>query len=1423
MKKYISLFFLLSLILIFTLSCRRNVPTNQDNSDSDSNYNENSLGIIIKASGKDLLLFVQDRMKGKPLSNVNLEIDTRYEQVTTDENGMVLIKDIEKLRSFGRECEIIARWGDRKEGTLTFDIPTEQKLLEGYIYTDRPVYRPGQKVNFKSIIRTRTGDSLVYSPEENISVTIDDPDGKNIYSRDFETDKYGTISDSFTLSQNPALGDYIINCTTVMGVTATGTFQVQEYRKPEFEISVTPSKDHYVYGETITFNIDTKYYFGSPVSEKDFTYKVHRMPCSGNSMAENFLKSDEALPYREGKGVTDKYGRAAIVFKSDNTDAYYNVTVKMTDQSRREVTGTSGMMMTKNLFRMTVTPDRSVCKPKEKVNIKIDARDYKDKPVQNNVTLNIKSDVTEALQIQLKTDGNGSACYDFIPHKDGCYEVEVISEDQNKNQIKACENIYCYSGDSNYYWWKKLPDFHIIPDKKVYNTGDRARIFLVSPCENVKALLTVEREDIIEKKIIDFTNRTAMFEMDIKEKHSPNVYVTVSFFYKDNFYSQFKEISCPSKDKFLTVSIEPDREKYSPGDEAKISIKTIDKNNNPATSQVSMGLIDESLYALMHDPLQNIHKFFYDARENNVMTYQFNCVSYAMEETGATGGIDDMGVTAVTGEIDIGYMGETGVTGDVVATGEVWESPTGETCATGEAAPTGEVMATGDAGETALTGETTGGRVITGSKGEEGSNNVKPAFVRNFFPDTVYFNPSIITDEHGMAEITVPLPHSLTTWRATAKAVTEKTEVGENTRKIITSKNLLARLITPRFFTVRDETVITGIIHNYLNSDKTVRLKMETEGHIECSDKRELTLKIPAGGSRSVDWKIKVKIPGDCKIKLTALTDEESDAVELSVPVLPHGTIETVSASGFTNNKWEKEFFLSKKADESSAACVVILEKSIASSILSCLEYLTVYPYGCTEQTMDKFLPCVIVADTLRELRIKNEKLDKELPGMVKSGLSILYGYQHKDGGWGWWEHDKSHPYMTAYVVYGLIMAKKAGYEVDKHIVEKGIDWLEENYGKEHDLNTRAYMAFSIICSGGRCDDYLLDLYKNKDRINSYSKAVLAISLKEAGFQKEAEEMASLIEKTAEREEKSSCWSGRTGSHGWTDSKIETTSYCLKALLYIKRDSKLIAEAVRYITTHRNGNCWYSTKDTAAAVMAFTDYMRITGTFNSSQTIQSLKNFQADLYINGRKIKTVNFSYADAGEAGKKIEIPFGQGIIHGKNMVKIQVNGPGGLYYSCYLTYYTEEEHLTGKNSGFKIDRHYYLFNNGNKEEIKKDGTGALTVKSQDIILEELNITGKSDYEYFIIEDPKPSGCEYELTEADYHKTGDWYSHREFRDEKCACFATHYSKGSKKITYKLRAETPGIFHVMPARAGLMYGEGIEGSSDELILKISEK
>ena len=274
--------------------------------------------------------------------------------------------------------------------------------------------------------------------------------------------------------------------------------------------------------------------------------------------------------------------------------------------------------------------------------------------------------------------------------------------------------------------------------------------------------------------------------------------------------------------------------------------------------------------------------------------------------------------------------------------------------------------------------------------------------------------------------------------------------------------------------------------------------------------------------------------------------------------VVPHGLRRTTgNAMTLSQNDADQAFNLDVpgRADTTARALRIEVSPSIAGALLGALDYLTSYPYGCTEQTMSSFLPNIVVAQTLKDIPTAKIRASNDLDNKVRRGLDRLYAYQHDDGGWGWWKDDKSDPFMTAYVVDGLTMASRAGYPVDNWRHEQGRQKLlsllkagKNDNGNPIDEETRAYMIYAFTESGDSDAHFLDELYGKRDHLGPYGRALLALALQEHKDGR-AQEVAKLIEGSAQQNEFEVHWqTARVNDYGrdvYLDA--EATSLSLKA------------------------------------------------------------------------------------------------------------------------------------------------------------------------------------------------------------------------------------------------------------------------------------
>ena len=352
-----------------------------------------------------------------------------------------------------------------------------------------------------------------------------------------------------------------------------------------------------------------------------------------------------------------------------------------------------------------------------------------------------------------------------------------------------------------------------------------------------------------------------------------------------------------------------------------------------------------------------------------------------------------------------------------------------------------------------------------------------------------------------------------------------------------TKQPLIVRLQAPRFFLVGDRVTISAVINNNTDEMMTVTASLEAEGLAvtQPTDGRSGSgasvspsrVDIKPNAERRVDWTVSVEKPGTAKLKVSARGSTYSDAMEKSYTVYEHGIEKFISKSGkVRGNEAIVTLEVPKERRPGSTQMTLQVAPSLAVTMLDALPYLIDYPYGCTEQTMSRFLPAVITSKTLHDLGLQPEMVMEKIFGgivpenagktqpkgkkdlnkldeMVKQGLDRLYDFQHADGGWGWWKQGESDHFMTAYVVWGLTLARDAGIQVKADALERGVAFLdkeiveeEENYDQQawmlHALSS--YHFSSRLGTVGKFQARAIEnLWSHRDKLNAYSRALTGV------------------------------------------------------------------------------------------------------------------------------------------------------------------------------------------------------------------------------------------------------------------------------------------------------------------------------------------
>ena len=513
--------------------------------------------------------------------------------------------------------------------------------------------------------------------------------------------------------------------------------------------------------------------------------------------------------------------------------------------------------------------------------------------------------------------------------------------------------------------------------------------------------------------------------------------------------------------------------------------------------------------------------------------------------------------------------------------------------------------------------------------------------------------------------------------------------------------------------------------------------------------------------------------------------------------------------------------------------------------MLKALDDLAGYPYGCVEQTMSRFLPTVIVAKTFKEINVplKSQTIE-ELPKYVDAGLKRLYDHQHSDGGWGWWTNDQTHPYMTAYVIYGLSLAREAGYDINENVFYNGLNNLKNqitNAKSDIDETTLSYMIYSLSTAMKNQnfdkDNYveIINILLRKD-LKSYPLSLLAISLKNMNENQKAIDVVARLKKQVSEEKSFAFWGGEEWHYRWQNDNVQGTAFAVKAILNVEGNSDLIAKAVRWLLLKRQGYSWRSTQETSVVLFALTDYLKITKELDP--------DFSVKIFLNDKEVFKKSFDKSDVFKQSETLKFSGSElnTLKKGNNKLRIEKSGKGILYLSGISEFFTEDIKSIENNNGFKVRREYYILETGEKDGhiiyFKKKFDGTVT-SGQDIFVKTFVESKSENLDYFILEDMLPSGFEvvkdmdkyfidgennYQTYYDYYYDYMPWrwhYADREYRDEKVAFFVTS-CQSKMEFSYIIKAQIPGEYKIMPAQGYLMYYPELNGFSDVVNIKVED-
>ena len=927
-----------------------------------------------------------------------------------------------------------AAWNPQQIQPLTW---TQRKV---YTVTDRPVYRPEHTVKFRIWARRPQfeGEDRSYA-ERDCWIQIRNPEGEVVLEQAGKTDRWSGVDGEWTIPVGAKLGSYFVGLAedrvvpvsveengqvkviqqTQRQIIGGGSFVVEEYRKPEYEVTVEAPEKPVQLGEKIPVKIVAKYYFGSPVTQGRVHYKVERTKqdqrwfpvarwdwlyspgywwfapaydwypgfnrwgClppirpwwNWNPDPPELVAEGEAAIGADGTFSVELDTAAALAAHGDS-DHRYSITADVVDLSRRTIFGSGSVIVARDPFKVFTWTDRGHYQTGDPATLYYQARTADGKPVtaKGRAVLYAVTYDDGDLPVEreeqawdVQTDAEGSGNLRLELPQPGQYRFSVKLTDAAGHEQEGASVLFVRGREGNGGSYR-FNDLELITDRQEYQPGDVARLQINTDQADSTVLLFVRAQDGVcpAPQVLKLQGKSTIVEIPVVAADMPNIFVEAVTIADGRVHNELREIVVPPGQRVLQVAVQPDAPTHRPGEAASVRLKLTDLDGRPVTGNVAVAVYDASLEYIAESSIPEIRRFFWDVRRSHGL--------------GVESSLQRMS-HPVYGDTEIRMQSLFGVPGGPGGPGgpDVFYASGVQMRRSGGGMPGAPMMMMDAAPEAAAApmGGMAGGpgaRMAKGqAAGEAGPGEAAPA-LRSAFADTAFWLASAAANADGQVELSFKVPDNLTTWKIRVWAIGDGTRVGSGDADLIARKNLIIRPQTPRFLTERDQLVLSGVVRNDLPADKSVRVVLVQDGeHLTLQSAAEQTVMVPAGQEVRVDWLATAVSAGDAVIRMQAFADDESDAVEVRVPVQVHGMLKTESFAGVIRpqeNSGRVQIKVPEARTVEQSRLEVRFSPSLAMSLVDSLPYLIEYPYGCTEQTLNRFLPAVLVQKTLLRMGV---------------------------------------------------------------------------------------------------------------------------------------------------------------------------------------------------------------------------------------------------------------------------------------------------------------------------------------------------------------------------------------------------------------------------------------------------------------------
>lgn len=1452
------------------------------------------LGLTALWDGTDLLAWVNSLADGQPAAGVALRLLPGTEAAVSDATGVARFA-LPAQTTTGSGILLAERDGDRamlpKDGYSwgvgsSWQKSSPYDQLRWLVFDDRQMYRPGETVHVKGWLRRVTGGQQgdvagLAASAEKVQYRLHDSQGNEVHKGVTAVGPAGGFDLTFDLPSGMNLGHAQLVLEAVKGAGAAGinsthahSVQVQEFRRPEFEVSASASEGPHLVRQSATVTVAANYYAGGPLPGADVQWTVSTSPGSFTPPGWQEFTFGVWTPWWIGGDVGlmagDFHGRGfggggfdggAVQSLAGHTDGAgkHHLQIEfdeVTPPRATSVVASAGVMdVNRQMWNSSATllvhpaavyvglrPVRTFVEAGQPLEIDAIVPDLDGKAsVGRTVRLRVtrvewgyrqgrwqEEEEVEAQELELPSAAE-PVRFSVPTGEGGTYRAvaTVLDDLERENQTQL--TLWVSGG--------KLPPqrdvrqqaVELIPSAREFAAGDTAEILVRAPFAPAEGVVTISRSGVLSHERFHMDGATHTLRVPIVEAHVPNVYVRVDLVgaaprtddagklqeklpARPAFAAGELNLPVPPGKRTLQVTAQPRDAAATPGSQAEVQITVLDAAGNPAAdSEVALVVVDEAILALTGYRLPNPVDVFYMQRESGVM-------SRHLREHVVLARPDD--VQLAQQPMADAAPGEGG------AAGGRYFAKSMRRAAAMESAMPAAAPALNAAG---------------------GGEPAAPISLRQDFNPLAAFVPALRTDVQGRAVASFTLPDNLTRYRVMALAVRGENHFGSGEATLTARLPLMVRPSPPRFLNYGDEFELPVVLQNQTDAPLTAEVALRAENLRLAGDGAGMGLRVevPANDRVEVRFPAAAARPGTARFQVAAVAGDAADAATLALPVWTPATTEAFATYG--------------EIDDDAAVVQPVqmprdvvrefggLEISTSSTALAALTdavvYLVDYPFGCAEQISSRVLALAAMKDVLSAFAAEQLPAPDKLAAAVERDLLELQKMQNPDGGFGFWRQgERSWPYLGIHAAHAMARARQKDYAVPAEMIERSLNYLRnieqmipQEYPEHCRATLKAYAYYVRERLGENANAEAAALVKQQElktlSLDAVGWLLAVLADDEAAAAQRAALRRHLGNKATQTASTAQFSTGHAEGADYLvlHSDRRTDAIVLDALMADEPQNPLIPKLVAGLLAHRRRGHWMNTQENVFVLLAmdryFGQYERQTPDFIARAWLGP--QYAAEHAYRGRTTERhlVNVPMDLLGEAGTSTPLTLAK-------------EGRGRMYYRLGLRYAPSNLNLPAADYGFQVERRYEAVDK--PEDVRRDSDGTWRIRAGAKVRIQLTMVAPERRYHVALVDPLPAGLEATnpaLAVSDNAPTtGDvvagrgmwwwrWFEHQNLRDHRVEAFASLVYGGVYTYSYEARATVPGSFVAPPTKAEEMYAPETfgRGPTDRVVVEAARQ